>query len=228
MHCNSSALIQQLQQFEQQIADVPRYQAALHQAVAEHNLGAFACAKLSTEHHFFALAVTTGQLRVQVVPADGLGDALDSLSELVLRAVRMVLLADSLVLRDVLGSLTARHRSSTLLPEPYRTVDDLISGLHEELDRITGRWKAYHDVPGVDRTAYRAALRTAHASMRELASDSRAARFLQAGLRRTEWPELQDVCGRMEAALALQIDIEPDTPLLVHPRTLRPVAGRSL
>jgi hypothetical protein len=77
----------------------------------------------------------------------------------------------------------------------------------------------------VDRASYRAALRAAHASIRELGTRSEVARFLREGLTRTEWPALKEVCADMLAALAIRIDVDPDLPLLVHSRLLPDVAA---
>ena len=227
MHCNTSALIQQLQQLEQQLADVPRYRDALQKALEEPYLGTVLCARMQAEHHLFAMEVTTGQLRLQVVPADGLGDELDSLSELALRAVRMVVISELRVLRAVLTEPAVGGRSRPPLPVPFRTVDDVLASVRDELDQITDHWRAYRGAQGVERAAYRSALRVSHARTRDLGTASMAVLFLRACLCCEGWPELQDAAGRILAVRAIRIDIDPDLPLLVHARPLHDVAGRA-
>ena len=227
MTFNTSALIQQLQQLEQQLADVPRHWDALQKALAGPYLGTALIAKMQAEHHLFAMEVTTGQLRLQVVPADGLGDELDSLSELALRAVRVVVLAELPVLRAVLTETAVGGRSRPPLPESFRTVDDVLASLRDELEWITLHWKAYRGTQGVERAAYRSALRVSHARTRDLGTASKAVVFLEACFGRLDWPDLQEASGRILASRAIQIDIDPDLPLLVHARPLHDVAGRA-
>ena len=152
---------------------------------------------------------------------------LDSLSELALRAVRVVVLAELPVLRAVLTEPAVGGRSRPPLPEPFRTVDDLLASLRDELNLITDHWRAYRGTQGVERAAYRSALRVAHAQTRDLGTASMAVCFLRACLCCEGWPELEDASGRILAARAIRIDIDPDLPLLVHSRPLHDVAGRA-
>jgi hypothetical protein len=225
MTLNSPFLIRRLQELEQQIAEVPSHMGPLREAWERQDRPALLCANIDAERHIRAMAITTGHIKAQVVPADGLGDVLESLSELVLRAVRMVLLAELSALRDVVSEPSARGRSSALFQGRFRSIDELTSSLDDELIRITNQLRAYRDVQDTERAAYRNALQTAHASMRELHSGSEAARFLRAGLTRTDWPTLQEVCARMLAALAIRIDVDPDLPLVVRSRPLPDVAA---
>jgi hypothetical protein len=225
MTLNSPFLIQRLQELQQNIADAPRCVESLREALARQELGAVVRARMDAERHLRHLETIAGQIKAQVVPADDLGEALESLSELALRAVRMVLLAELNTLRKVVSEPAARGRSRALFQGAFRCVDDLASALCDELLRVTDEWRAYRGVRGVDRATFRAALRNAHASMRELGTTSEVARFLREGFIRKDWPELSDVCARMLAALMIRIDIDPDLPLLVRCSPLPEVAA---
>ena len=213
MSFNSASLIQLLQELGQQIAAASQHRQSLASALARRDLGEVRRTKIEAECLVLGMTITTGHIKARVVPADGLGDVLESLSELVLRAVRLVLLTELNALRDVVSESSAHRRPPALCPEPFRTINGC---LRKELHRISCQWGAYRGMQGVERAAYRAALRAAHASMRELGDASVAARALREGLTCTDWPELQEVCERMLAALAIRIDIDPDTPLLLH------------
>ena len=123
MTVNSLIVIKQLQELEQQVAQATPHAESLRDAWRRQDRQAFLCATLDAERHVCAMAQTTGCLKAQVVPADGLGDGLESLSELVLRAVRMVLLAELNVLREVVNEPSACGRSRALVTRPFRTPD---------------------------------------------------------------------------------------------------------
>lgn len=213
MSLPSASLIQHLQDLEQQIADAPRYREALRASFDRRDRSALTDAK----RHLRAMAVTTGHIKAQVIPADNLGVVLESLSELVLRAVRMVVLTELTALHDVVTESSALARTLAWFPERFRAAD---AYLRDELQRITGPWDQYRGMQDVERAAYRAALGVAHASMRELGTTSVAARFLREGVNRTDWPALSAGCSRILAVLTLRIDIDPDLPLLVHSHPL--------
>lgn len=227
MTLNSSSLIQRLQELQQQIADATRCGTSLKDAWNRQDRQAFLCASIDAERHVDTMAVTAGDIKAQVVPADALGNEPESLSELVLRAVRMVLLAELNALRDAVSEPSARGRSRALFQGPFRSIDELTASLRDELRRITDQWRAYRGMQRVDRASYRAALRAAHASMRELGIGSEIARFLRAGLTRTDWPAAQKVCARMVAALAIRIDVDPDLPLVCARPLPEVAAGRA-
>jgi hypothetical protein len=215
MTLNSSSLIQRLQELQQQIADATLCGASLQEAQHRQDRQAFLYASIDAERHVDRMAVTTGDIKAQVVPADDLGHEPESLSELVLRAVRIVLLAELSALRDAVSERSARDRSRALFQGPFRSIDELTSSMRDELIRITDRWRAYRGMQRVDLVSYRAALRAAHASMRELDIGSEVAHFLRAGLTCTDWPALQKVCARMVAAsMAIRIDVDPVLPLV--------------
>jgi hypothetical protein len=207
---HSPSLIQRLQELQQQVADAPSYGESLRAAWEEHDIRAVVCTTIDAERHFRAMRVTTARIKAQVVPADGLGDIPELLSELVFRAVRIVLLAELGTLRDVVCEPSARSRLPALLRKPLRSIEDLTSCPRDEIHRITHRWSASRYKQDIERAAYRAALREVHASMRELGHTSHFARFLREESRHTGWPALEEVCVRMSAAFAIRIDVDLD------------------
>jgi hypothetical protein len=175
---------------------------------------------IDAERHVRAMAVTADHIKAQVVPADGLGLVLESLSELALRGVRMVVLAELDQLRDLAWTRSKRGRSRPMFWGRFWGVEDLVVSVRTELDRVTNPWRACRDLPGSDRAAYRGALRAAHAAMRKLGDASELSGFLRDGQTRNNWPALQSLCGRMRIALTIRLDVDPDLPLLVMERPL--------
>jgi hypothetical protein len=213
MTFDSASLLQQLQELQQQIARAPLYGAALD-AARNGDVHKARYATIDAQRHVRAMAITTSRIKAQVVPADGLGAALESLSELGLRAPRRVVLAELDMLRDEHG------RSRAPSWEPFAGIEDLTVYACGALDGITGQWLGYRGLAAVDRDAYRAALGESHAAMRHLGGASKFARFLRRGQIRTDRPALQAACARMHAAMTIRIDGDPDLPLLVFAQPL--------
>jgi hypothetical protein len=162
------------------------------------------------------MARTTAQLKDQILTADGLGDTVESLAELMLRAVRVVLLTELDALQGVWRGAAVRGRSTRLFDGRFQTIDELALFVRAELDRITRMWSGGHDRPYGDRLALRSALRDAAQAMRQLDEVPELAHFLRGGSVRSDWPALRGICRRMRAALGVRIEVEPDQPLLVH------------
>lgn len=233
MTFESRSVLLQLLELQQQIIDAAGYAEALEafeqpaQSVTGASPEAARTARglgvvtgrigaiLDAERNVRAMAVTTARIREQVVPADGLGPALESLSELMLRAARMVVLTELDTLRGMPDDATNRLTACSLWA-PFDNVDDLSRHVSAGLQQITNEWTLYRGVAASDREAYRAALRTAHASMRHLGAASTFAAFLRAARTRSESPVLRMACARIHAALALRTEVDPDVPLLVH------------
>lgn len=167
-----------------------------------------------------AMAAITARIKAQVAPADGLGDAFESLSELGLRAMRWIVLAELDALRK--HAEWRRYSKGGFPPpcwDPFFGIEDLTIYVRYEVGQVTNKWTAYRD-PGGDRAAYRAALREAHASMRALGLVSDLAGFLRTAQTFSRRPVLQAKCARMSAALMVRIDVDPDTPLVVAARPI--------
>lgn len=214
MTFDSLAVIEQLQDLEQQIAATPRYVDSLQRAFARGDRADILGNLVESERHLRAMATTTACVRDQIVDMDGLGGMLESLTELVLRAVRMVLLIELDVLRGLVCGAAAHGRSTRLFGGRFESIDNLASFVHAELDRITRMWS--RDRPWVDRGAFRTALRAAARAMRHLGEVPELSRFLRDGAVGSDWPALVGTCRRMRAALDVQIAAEPDQPLLIH------------
>lgn len=213
MPFDSPSILQYLQALEHQLAEVPRLDQALRKAGTGGDRQAAQRAAAQAERYVRVMAITTGHLKAHVVPADGLGAGLESLSELALRAGRVVALTEL----DTLRELARDHRTSRPLSwGRFWGIDDLTVCVRAELDQIADQWRGHRDRPRTERPVYRAALQAAHAAMRKLGTASEFARFLWEGRRRTDWPTLQASCTRTSAALTLRIDIEPDLPLVVY------------
>jgi hypothetical protein len=90
MTFDSPIVVRQLQTLERQLAEVASHREALRAAWARADRQGARHACALAERHVRAMAITTGHLKARVVPADDLGAALESLSELALRASRLV------------------------------------------------------------------------------------------------------------------------------------------
>lgn len=215
MSFDSRSLLRRLQELQLQIAATPQQGESLRAALDGHDLGEAICATMDAERHVLAMAATIADILAQVVPADHLG-AVESLSELVFRAVRMVVLTELSMLREVVCEASKRGKLRPLTWGRFRGIDHLTSEMRDEIHRITHQWIAYREMEGVERVTYRAALRAAHQSMRQLGNASEATRFLHEGRTRADWPALREVCSRIWVALTIRINADPDRPLLVH------------
>jgi hypothetical protein len=214
MTFDSASALRRLQALLQQIAEAPRLGESLRAAWDGHDLHEARCVTIDAKRHMNALAMTTALLKAQVLATDGLGAALESLSELALRAVRMVVLTELGTLCELVRAPSAHDRSRALSWGRLGGIENLTVQVWTELDGITDLWRRYRGMAGVERAAYRAALHAAHSSWRQLGDSSELARFVRAGRTRSDWPELQSVCARMDAALMIRIDIDPELPLL--------------
>ena len=216
MTFDSSTLVRQLQALERQIADAAHYHDALRAATAS---GDWHAARYATERaarHLHTMAITTGHLKADVVAEDGLGPALESLSELALRAARLVVLTELDTLRAIVHAPSAVAAIRPIEWGRFGGIGDLTTGVRSALEQGTASWCAVRGRAYVERRAYRAALHAAHAAMRQLGTASEFGRFLWEGRRRTNWPALQATCTRMSIALTHRIDVEPDRPLVAY------------
>lgn len=210
------AILGQLQELEQQIAAAPQYRDSLQRAFGGGDGADILCNLMHGERHVRAMATATVNIKHQILTADGLGDTLESLAGLMLRAVRMVLLAELDALQNLVRGAAVRGRSTRLFDGRFESFDELTSFIRAELDRVTRMWSSDHDRPWTDRLAFRAALGTATQAMRHLTEVPELSRFLRDGSVRSDWPELLRICRRMSAALSIRIAVEPDQPLLIH------------
>jgi hypothetical protein len=216
MTVDSPTVVRQLQTLERQLAEVDRHREALRAAWTRSDRQRARHATALAERHVRAMAIATAELKASVVSADDLGVARESLSELALRAARLVVFAELGTLRALVHSLPDAARARPLSWGRFWGIDDLMVCVRTELDQITASWRALLGKADSERAAYRAALHAAHGSMRALGTASEFARFLWEGRSRTDWPPLQTACTHMSIALTVRIDVEPDRPLLVY------------
>ena len=213
MMLSSVPLLEHLQALAQQIAASPKQTAALVAALQGQSAARALATRLEASRQVCAMATTVGYLKAQVVPYDGLGTAVDSISELILRGQRSIVLAELDALRDLAADASTSGQWFALAFSPFAEVSDWISYVGHEVNGIAQWWLDYRGQAD-DRAEYRAALGKAHAAMRALAYRSKATPFLLEASVRADWPELQAPCSRISAALAIPIDIDLAMPVL--------------
>jgi hypothetical protein len=181
------------------------------------------------------LAATVGRLRAHVVAYDGqlMGNEVESMGELWLRAAMMVV-AEQLSKIGAESRSGPRHghpsgttRSPALFVGKFRTFDDLVSFVLEELSRIHGSWMCYSPRYGrcsgtveqshERRFLYRRAVADAQRALATLREDPEVAHFLYVGRESTDWPELRMACNQILTALGISLDVELDPSLLQGP-----------
>lgn len=171
MTFDSSTVVRQLQTLDRQVIDAARHHDAVRMARIRGDWEAVRCTTTRAERHVSAMAITTAHLKAHVVPVDGLGSALGSLSELALRAARLVVFAEL----DTLRALANARPAASLAPITWGRLDgieDLTVCVRAALDRITASWRALRGHAQSERAAYRAALQGAHAALRRLGTAS--------------------------------------------------------
>jgi hypothetical protein len=189
--------LRDLQSLEQQIGNLRHAATALTRASALGDLLMARRATRDAKTALAAIAVTTMNIRQEVVPSDGFGDNAGSIAELALRATRMVILA---AVRELHGS-----------PPFARTA----SMLQAELDLIPRVWMPYRqDAATANRVLYRAAIRAAQQAVNELGAHPDVVRDLQAAASYPEQLEVRSASVRIMAVLSVSIDAEPDSPLI--------------
>jgi hypothetical protein len=226
MTFSSLSLIRHLQDLAQQIAVAPQHAEALHAAFQGHSIAQAFVTHLEANRHVCAMAATVGRIKLEVVPSDGLGATVESISELVLRAQRRIVLAELAALGGLVGDRSTRNRWTALVFSPFEQLEDWISFVGHEVNGSAQAWIDYRGHAD-ERAAYRAALRTAHAAMRRLAECSKATPFLLDAIVRTDCPAIQAPCSRISVALTIPIDVDPDMPVVVvAPQAPKSIAGR--
>jgi hypothetical protein len=165
------------------------------------------------------MATATARIHARIVATDGLGAKVEFLPELVLRAVRMVLLTELAALREVMGCPTPQRRAAANRGR-FRDVHDLTAFVHEELDQITRAWSGHRDRPWADRLAFRAGVYAAARAVQRLGRVPDLVSFLCEGGQRSDWPELAEICTRIRAAFDIGIAVKSDRPFLLHAQRL--------
>jgi hypothetical protein len=217
MRFESLSVLDMLRGLEQQVGEYHRHAA---QVAAALSVGHLAVAREATDALRRALDTIvqmTTNLEAWVVPADGLGDTMESLPELAIRARRMVISAQADRLRDVLRGPAADGRARGWFNGRFRHIDQISDFFTYEFYRINSMWLQYRrddhraaSMAIADRvTLYKTALRVAQQAMQDLGTEPALAHFLKQGAAAGSWPEVQGACVHITEALAIQIDMEP-------------------
>ena len=222
MMFRSELVVGALQGLEQQIVTFRRHATELATAVEG---GDFALALRATEdarRQFETITTATMSLMEQVVPADGFGNTMDSLGELVVRAVQLVASAQVSDLRDTIRG-AAIERAAAMFGGRFRNIDDVAAFVHAEFSRINCIWMRYRSSgeqagASVNRVVYRAAIRVAQHEVRSLICDPDLAQFLRRGVADIDWPDVCRPCALIAAALDVHIDTKTDLQSLARPQ----------
>jgi hypothetical protein len=149
------------------------------------------------------LLATTSEDLVRHTAGDSLG-ACESVAELVVRAVRRVLLVQFAALRRASAQLEARGLERGLSVR----LDDFARPVERELRSITVQCAACQGMSQIHPAAYRAALAAVAHSLQALVARPDVVMFLEEGRRRTDWPRVAVACQRLWEVTQLRIDVD--------------------
>jgi hypothetical protein len=217
MRLESSGVLDLLRQLEQQVGEYHHRAARVAAAIGG---GHLALAREATDTLLQVLdqiAEVTTSLQTLVVPGDDLGEMMESVPELAIRARRMVISTQADKLREVLRGSVAEARTRGWFTGRFRHVDHISDFFVNEFYRINSMWMQYRrddrsaaSIASADRvTLYQTALRVAQQAMRDLGIEPGLAHFLGHGAAVSGWPEVQTACTQIVAALAIEIDLAP-------------------
>jgi hypothetical protein len=226
VRAESLSVLNMLRDLEQQVEVYRRHAAHVASSLGGGHFAAAREAADALRQALDAIMATTSALQGYIVPLDGLGATVESLTELAIRARRMVVVAQTDVLREVLRGPVAAERSQGWFIGRFRHVDHVADFFTNEFYRINCLWIQYRRddqraaaMESEDRvTLYQTALRVAQQAMRGLGNDPALAQFLRKGTAADSWPEVQAACMQIAAALTIQIDMEPSRQLSVQLR----------
>jgi hypothetical protein len=197
---------------EVQIAEFRVHTAALANAFSRGDIALVVRATGDASRVFNSIAAAMIGLKDEVIPADGLGNAMGSLAELVIRAVRMVVAVQVSDLRDVVRGPAAMHRARALFTGRFQNIDDVAAFVHGEFYRINDLWMR-HRCGGEqgaattrNRVIYLAAVGAAQRAVRAVGADPDLAHFLREGATCVDWPAVHRGCTQISAAVHINID----------------------
>jgi hypothetical protein len=212
MRCRSEVVVRTLQELELQVAAFRDRAAALAKAFSRGDIPMVVRGTGEAGRGLDSIAASMMSLKREVLPQDGLGDTMDSLAELVTRAVRLVVLVQLGDLRDVFRDPVANARARTLFTGRFRDIEDVIAFVHGELDRIDGTWTRYRSggeqAMAIDgnRVLYRAVIGAAQRAVRAIGADPDFVHFLREGATCVDRPTVCRGCTQIIAALNIKID----------------------
>lgn len=169
--------------------------------------------------HALGLVVAmTARLHANVVPIDELGEPVESLAELALRARSMVVMVRVGFIRELMRDRAAHERAQAWLVGRDGTVGELMTSIHDQIRRIHGVWTPHRrGAAGLDRASdnhrtafYQSSLRLAQRKLQGLNKSPGLAHFLARGVAVSDWSDMSTACREILAALAVEVDAEPD------------------
>lgn len=179
---------------------------------------------------FDAITEMTAQLTAYVVPADGLGGAPESTIELALRVRRMAIVVEigrlRAALRDPEVNVWSRRWFAERPDGQFKAMDDVSGFFYDQLHEINCIWMPYrkydrrsrHIHSAVRATLYCRAIRVAQRRLCDLRGDPDLAHLLRVGLGASNRQAFHRSFALIAAALAFELEAEPDGHLLMHPR----------
>lgn len=172
------------------------------------------------------LAATTATLQVHVLAHDGLGEPVESIGELVLRARGLVLDTQFGRLRDALCAPAVHDRTRRWFTGCCEGITDMTTFVQDRQANIHAIWSPYrhaHPQPPGMTDADRASLhhitiRVAQRALSELRDEPEIEHFLASGLVATDLSEIHMACRQIDTVLGVRIDPELSRHLLTKPR----------
>ena len=214
MRFQSEVVVRALQELEVQVAEFRAHTAALANAWSRGDIPLVVRATGDARRVFETTATAMMGLKNEVIPADGLGSAMGSLAELVLRAVRMVVAVQMTDLRGVVRGPAAMNRARALFTGRFQNIDDVAAFVLREFDRINDLWLRHRHggekgvAATTNRGIYLAAVCTAQRAVRAIGDDPDLAHFLREGVTCVDWPAVHQGCTQIRAAININIDAE--------------------
>jgi hypothetical protein len=223
MKFQSGVVVDTLIALERQLAD---HREPLTRMIAELTSHRYAPALEAAEKVRYSLAILVTlyhRLHANVVLADGMGPV-ESVGELALRGRRMVILTELGHLRDLLCDCDADARARGWFVGQFQNIDDVLAYAQVELAKIVAicarqPQRLVAEAPAsANRTAlYYSTVGVAQRALSDLRDDPDFAYFLRTGHMTAGWPEAAAAFRRIDAALAVHIDVEsigpPPVPL---------------
>jgi hypothetical protein len=210
MTFKSGCAIAALQSLERYTSSLRDCAEALSEASGKGDLATAIAATRGTRDALNAIATTTIRLKRQIVPADGLGEDLESLGELMIRSIRIVLIEEMRRLRSTVHDLTTHGQLPWPIAEWSHGIDDVALFVHDEMNRITNMWMPDRSGAKSNRAFYRTRVRIAQYTIREMGSQVEFAHFLEVGAGLAEWPGISRACTLMISTTLLDIDADTD------------------
>ena len=232
MRFRSEVVIGVLQELEKEIVCFRGHVRTAATAVGRGDVTLAAAEMEGLRRRFEIISTATMSLKREVIPVDGLGNTMDSLAELVIRATRMAIAVQVSDLNTEIRAAAARDRARAMFAGRFRNIDEVAAFIDDEFFRINGIWMRYRSggersaAASENRLLYRSAMRAAQRAVREIGGDRDLAHFLREGVAHIEWPGVHHACAQIVAAISVNIDADADRQLLAHSQPVPPSTRR--